>query len=850
MRLGLDHARATGTFFGMSKSAGTTNAKPNAKAVKEFFKYISLDLTDKVSRDLAAGMDPNVTFDQGFGPKTALMAALGRRKAWPCAPLLLDAGADVRIAGAHGNTALHEVGDVDLAKRILDAGADIEAMGTEHSHGTPLHAAAAAERKDVVELLLARGAKVDAVNAKGLTPYAVTRSYPIRQLLLAHGAKPLGIGGRVFAPKPSEAKAEDVDVSRGALGIDRAGRPWFAGYAGTFRLDGGKLTRFFVPGTPAVDCILAGRVKGEDAVFFATNQGLLVIVGDEEWRILGTQNSDVFDSHLIHAATAPDGRVAMLGYEHEHEEKHIAIFDGERVTVLASGKDYPPGVAPVALGFDAANNLVIGGQKGAALPDGKGGFVVDALDEDALMGEHVWSIATVGESVFLAGSILYEHRAGAAVVKHEDVRRPSLLAAAGSALWVVTSESLVRIEGTARAVFTKADHPQLSGIEGIAWQPGEGDGEGRLWIRAGKDPLVLEGGTIRTLAEFVASTNGAAKEAGGVAAGVASAEASAKDISAKDASSSASQDAAKTGASKGAPTASPPNASPPKERKPRLVPFPPKPFVKKLPPEVDALFAKAKLSAGLADNLRKIARPAIAFDVAKADKLPVGASKFGGKPDLPKGADWPTYKRERSRPLPFVFQVNLADVTAFDAEGLLPKKGMLYVFSDTRPDEIEDAKVVYHPGPAKTLARQDFPEDLQDRKDQDDFVAMLPEFALTFFSLYTLPSNELLGRRAVLTDDDEEAIDTLRTKLVKLAGKKLPEETSRILGWPQCHQEEVVTKEDPIVLFQLNGFGLSLKKARDVFEYWCSDGLIHFLLARKHLDDAQFDKAKHTMGYT
>jgi hypothetical protein len=49
---------------------------------------------------------------------------------------------------------------------------------------------------------------------------------------------------------------------------------------------------------------------------------------------------------------------------------------------------------------------------------------------------------------------------------------------------------------------------------------------------------------------------------------------------------------------------------------------------------------------------------------------------------------------------------------------------MLYLFSDTQPDELDGACVLYS---AETdLARRDFPEDLDDRKDQVDSSCSCP----------------------------------------------------------------------------------------------------------------------------
>jgi uncharacterized protein YwqG len=72
--------------------------------------------------------------------------------------------------------------------------------------------------------------------------------------------------------------------------------------------------------------------------------------------------------------------------------------------------------------------------------------------------------------------------------------------------------------------------------------------------------------------------------------------------------------------------------------------------------------AEALRRAGLADIVERVrphARPSVRLRRAAADdaEIPVGATKFGGSPDLPAGTPWPMRDR---RPLGFVGQVALA----------------------------------------------------------------------------------------------------------------------------------------------------------------------------------------------
>ena len=85
---------------------------------------------------------------------------------------LVGQGADLEATNTWGRTPLHQHaaswnGKVEV---LLDLGADIHA--TDPSGDTPLHKAATSAKPEAVRILLARGARADAVNRAGLTPLA------------------------------------------------------------------------------------------------------------------------------------------------------------------------------------------------------------------------------------------------------------------------------------------------------------------------------------------------------------------------------------------------------------------------------------------------------------------------------------------------------------------------------------------------------------------------------------------------------------------------------------------------------------------------------------------------------
>ena len=110
----------------------------------------------------------------------------------------LAAGTDVDKKGSQlGSTALHQAarkGRKEVANLLINKGADVNAA-TDYGV-TPLHTSAGSGHKEIAELLIAKGANVNAKIAlgpkQGLTALdaAIERNHPkIAALLRKHGAK-------------------------------------------------------------------------------------------------------------------------------------------------------------------------------------------------------------------------------------------------------------------------------------------------------------------------------------------------------------------------------------------------------------------------------------------------------------------------------------------------------------------------------------------------------------------------------------------------------------------------------------------------------------------------------------
>jgi len=85
--------------------------------------------------------------------------------------------------------------------------------------------------------------------------------------------------------------------------------------------------------------------------------------------------------------------------------------------------------------------------------------------------------------------------------------------------------------------------------------------------------------------------------------------------------------------------------------------------------------------ARLQEPLINLLRPAIALSATRTDDalIPLGASKFGGAPDVPADFEWPMWNE---KPLGFLAQINLEEVAPFDVENQLPPSGLLSFFYD------------------------------------------------------------------------------------------------------------------------------------------------------------------------
>lgn len=128
---------------------------------------------------------------------TPLMAA-ARRGESPLVRLLLEAGADPNAVSKNGAGSLARTaitGDTATAEALLEAGADPSGVGSAAPPNTsPLWAAIAMKRPDLVRLLLEHGAEVNTGDSTSGTPFGIAVTggdAGIARMLLEAGADPL-----------------------------------------------------------------------------------------------------------------------------------------------------------------------------------------------------------------------------------------------------------------------------------------------------------------------------------------------------------------------------------------------------------------------------------------------------------------------------------------------------------------------------------------------------------------------------------------------------------------------------------------------------------------------------------
>ncbi|MBQ8647754.1 MAG: DUF1963 domain-containing protein [Oscillospiraceae bacterium] len=266
--------------------------------------------------------------------------------------------------------------------------------------------------------------------------------------------------------------------------------------------------------------------------------------------------------------------------------------------------------------------------------------------------------------------------------------------------------------------------------------------------------------------------------------------------------------------------------------------------------------------------LKQMQRSAIRLTIGGTAHTRVGASRFGGVPDVPEDFNWPVFETAsfdddevKARPLAFLAQINCAEAATLAPDEFLPQTGILSFFY-----ELGSQRWGFDPADAG-CARVFWFEDVDALKPAmvpdalpEDFC--LPALDVCMQSEASLPGWEDFAA-AYPDTGDWEAFDALRSSL----GCEWPANRSALLGWPDVIQNsmtfecEMVSRghylgggsqglpeadaayakthslEDWQLLFQLDTV------SSGSFELMFGDcGRIYFYIRREDLKERRFDR--------
>jgi uncharacterized protein YwqG len=186
-----------------------------------------------------------------------------------------------------------------------------------------------------------------------------------------------------------------------------------------------------------------------------------------------------------------------------------------------------------------------------------------------------------------------------------------------------------------------------------------------------------------------------------------------------------------------------------------------------------------KLEPVLKNTLRLYQTP------CKENEIKLGQSKIGGRPDLPSSIQWImetnavvtdsiltedkrfiNVEETNVKPLSFIAQINLTEVSQFDSENLLPKSGILYFFYSadqqawgTEYKDKNKFKVLFYEGQLSELKRMAFPPDLCESsrykacKVNAKPEISLPPYGHEVYNDFTEEENEIFWEHVDETDE-------------------------------------------------------------------------------------------------
>jgi ankyrin repeat protein len=304
---------------------------------------------------LAQGADANVKSNVGV---SVLLVAI-RRESAPIVEALLKRGADpnVRDVDTDLTALLHAIGQIEIAKLLLAAGADVNASSRKQYDlfrgMTPLMFAASEGSEDLVQLFLDNGADFRAQTPDGDTALSQVKDMDLK----THQGviRKLEAAATKSAPAPPKPRAER-DLADDELVMSPQMRITAKTSAGTIAItaadqqtrsytwDGGK---FAVERLPAAE-----RFFGEDGLFYKgnenwrNNRGITSCLTKEANRLFITvEDAMAWIKEPERASFVYRGDGLMVGWSKAADPKPLTVevwqilIDGKKPTQLAGSQD-------------------------------------------------------------------------------------------------------------------------------------------------------------------------------------------------------------------------------------------------------------------------------------------------------------------------------------------------------------------------------------------------------------------------------------------------------------------------------------------------------------------------------
>lgn len=244
-------------------------------------------------------------------------------------------------------------------------------------------------------------------------------------------------------------------------------------------------------------------------------------------------------------------------------------------------------------------------------------------------------------------------------------------------------------------------------------------------------------------------------------------------------------------------------------------------------------------------EIERVALPSIRLKAHAAEEahLALGATRFGGSPDLPAEHAWPEHN---GAPLPLVAQINLSEVVPYDTMHLLPVEGILSfffdidAFFDSWPRQQTVWRVLYsHAGAA--LERVSLSErEAKSKHYRPSTMTFSLEMTLPDYSQYDAASIQRLGLSGPLTQEEEKAYYEVQAGLAGTGGATSHIPLHRLLGHPDnvqwdMHNDLPGSPTDWQLLLQVDSDGVPNTE-------WGDTGRIYYWIRPRDLARRDFSQ--------